>query len=89
MEVSAGEYGYQPLYFRRMLEAEAVDVSWVYAQTGPDVFRVRAAVERVALASEEGRSLRIGIYTLQNPSEGFVNTREVSAALVGVLTGSG
>ena len=26
MEVAAGEYGYQPLYFRRMLEAGAVDV---------------------------------------------------------------
>ncbi len=26
MEVAAGEYGYDPLYFRRMLEAEAVDV---------------------------------------------------------------
>jgi L-alanine-DL-glutamate epimerase-like enolase superfamily enzyme len=26
MELAAGEYGYDPLYFRRMLEAEAVDV---------------------------------------------------------------
>jgi L-alanine-DL-glutamate epimerase-like enolase superfamily enzyme len=26
MAIAAGEYGYQPLYFRRMLEAEAVDV---------------------------------------------------------------
>ena len=26
MEVTAGEYGYQPVYFRRMLEAGAVDV---------------------------------------------------------------
>jgi L-alanine-DL-glutamate epimerase-like enolase superfamily enzyme len=26
MDVAAGEYGYQPLYFRRMLEAGAVDV---------------------------------------------------------------
>lgn len=26
MEIAAGEYGYQPLYFRRMLEAGAVDV---------------------------------------------------------------
>jgi L-alanine-DL-glutamate epimerase-like enolase superfamily enzyme len=26
MEIAAGEYGYRPLYFRRMLEAEAVDV---------------------------------------------------------------
>jgi L-alanine-DL-glutamate epimerase-like enolase superfamily enzyme len=26
MEIAAGEYGYDPFYFRRMLEAEAVDV---------------------------------------------------------------
>ena len=26
MEIAAGEYGYRPLYFRRMLEAGAVDV---------------------------------------------------------------
>lgn len=26
MEIAAGEYGYEPLYFRRMLEAQAVDV---------------------------------------------------------------
>jgi L-alanine-DL-glutamate epimerase-like enolase superfamily enzyme len=26
MEIAAGEYGYDPWYFRRMLEAEAVDV---------------------------------------------------------------
>jgi L-alanine-DL-glutamate epimerase-like enolase superfamily enzyme len=26
MDVAAGEYGYEPLYFRRMLEAQAVDV---------------------------------------------------------------
>jgi L-alanine-DL-glutamate epimerase-like enolase superfamily enzyme len=26
MDVSAGEYGYQPVYFRRMLEAQAIDV---------------------------------------------------------------
>lgn len=26
MEIAAGEYGYDSLYFRRMLEAEAVDV---------------------------------------------------------------
>jgi L-alanine-DL-glutamate epimerase-like enolase superfamily enzyme len=26
MEIAAGEYGYEPFYFRRMLEAEAVDV---------------------------------------------------------------
>lgn len=26
MEVAAGEYGYEPFYFRRMLEADAVDV---------------------------------------------------------------
>jgi L-alanine-DL-glutamate epimerase-like enolase superfamily enzyme len=26
MAISAGEYGYEPLYFRRMLEAQAVDV---------------------------------------------------------------
>jgi L-alanine-DL-glutamate epimerase-like enolase superfamily enzyme len=26
MDIAAGEYGYQPLYFRRMLEAQAVDV---------------------------------------------------------------
>jgi L-alanine-DL-glutamate epimerase-like enolase superfamily enzyme len=26
MEVAAGEYGYDPFYFRRMLQADAVDV---------------------------------------------------------------
>lgn len=26
MEIAAGEYGYDPFYFRRMLETEAVDV---------------------------------------------------------------
>src|SRR4051794_24630486 len=26
MEIAAGEYGYEPFYFRRMLEAGAVDV---------------------------------------------------------------
>jgi L-alanine-DL-glutamate epimerase-like enolase superfamily enzyme len=26
MEIAAGEYGYEPFYFRRMLEADAVDV---------------------------------------------------------------
>src|SRR5947199_5815700 len=26
MDVAAGEYGYEPFYFRRLLEADAVDV---------------------------------------------------------------
>jgi L-alanine-DL-glutamate epimerase-like enolase superfamily enzyme len=31
MEIAAGEYGYEPFYFRRMLEADAVDVLQVDA----------------------------------------------------------
>lgn len=48
MEVAAGEYGYDPLYFRRMLEAEAVDVLQLDATrcTGFTGFLEGAAIAR-------------------------------------------
>ncbi len=49
MEIAAGEYGYEPLYFRRMLEADAVDVIQIDATRcgGVTGFGLSSAVAEV------------------------------------------
>lgn len=54
MEVAAGEYGYDPVYFRRMLEAEAVDVLQADATRCGGVTGFMTAA---ALAEAHGRPL--------------------------------